>query len=475
MSDTKFSQQGMSFRESVEHMVDNAIGIMGMEEGLGEALKVCQSVVQVSFPVDIDGKVEIFTGWRATHSDHRLPSKGGIRFAMMVDQDEVEALAALMTYKCAIVDVLFGGSKGGLVIDPRKYTVKQLEAITRRFARELISKGYLSPSANVPAPDMGTGPREMSWMVDTYRQMFPNDINYMGALTGKPVEHGGVRGRNEATGRGVQYALRELFRHPDEIKRCGLSGTLAGKRVIVQGLGNVGFHAAHFLQIEDGCLVTGIIERDGALVNQNGLDVQSVRSYVAENGGVKGFAGADYLEDGSSVLEMDCDILIPAALEGVITAQNAPKIQASLIAEAANGPITFEADQILQKRGIEIIPDAYCNAGGVVVSYFEWIRNLNHVRFGRLDKRFHEARGEHIVQAIEEATGQKVPEHLANELGRGADEFDLVRSGLDDSMRLALQEIIRTRNENPKVHDYRMAAYVIAIEKVARHYRDIGF
>ncbi|MGY4878602.1 Glu/Leu/Phe/Val family dehydrogenase [Vreelandella aquamarina] len=475
MSDTKFSQQGMSFRESVEHMVDNAIGIMGMEQGLGEALKVCQSVVQVSFPVDIDGKVEIFTGWRATHSDHRLPSKGGIRFAMMVDQDEVEALAALMTYKCAIVDVPFGGSKGGLVIDPRKYTVKQLEAITRRFARELISKGYLSPSANVPAPDMGTGPREMSWMVDTYRQMFPNDINYMGALTGKPVEHGGVRGRNEATGRGVQYALRELFRHPDEIKRCGLSGTLAGKRVIVQGLGNVGFHAAHFLQIEDGCLVTGIIERDGALVNQNGLDVQAVRNYVAENGGVKGFAGADYLEDGSAVLEMDCDILIPAALEGVITAQNAPKIQASLIAEAANGPITFEADQILQKRGIEIIPDAYCNAGGVVVSYFEWIRNLNHVRFGRLDKRFHEARGEHIVQAIEEATGQKVPEHLANELGRGADEFDLVRSGLDDSMRLALQEIIRTRNENPKVHDYRMAAYVIAIEKVARHYRDIGF
>lgn len=474
MSDAKFAQQGMGFRESVEHMVDHAIDIMGMEEGVGEALKVCQSVVQVSFPIDIDGKVEIFTGWRATHSDHRLPSKGGIRFAPIVDQDEVEALAALMTYKCAIVDVPFGGSKGGLVIDPRQYTDKQMEAITRRFSRELINKGYLSPAVNVPAPDMGTGPREMSWMVDTYRQMFPNDINYMGALTGKPVEHGGVRGRNEATGRGVQYALRELFRHPDEIKRCGMSGTLAGKRVVVQGLGNVGFHAAHFLQAEDDCLITAIIERDGALVNESGLDVLAVRNFLAENGGVKGYPGAEYRAEGNSVLENDCDILIPAALEGVITAQNAPQIKASLIAEAANGPVTYDADKILQERGVEIIPDAYCNAGGVVVSYFEWIRNLNHVRFGRLDKRFHEARGEHIVQAIEEATGNKLPQHLADELGRGADEFDLVRSGLDDTMRLALQEIIRTRNENPKVNDYRMAAYVIAIEKIARHYRDIG-
>ena len=302
MSDTKFAQQGMSFRESVEHMVDHAIDIMELEEGIGNALKVCQSVVQVSFPIDIDGKIEMFTGWRATHSDHRLPSKGGIRFAMMVDQDEVEALAALMTYKCAIVDVPFGGSKGGLIIDPSKYTQKQLEAITRRFARELINKGYLSPAANVPAPDMGTGPREMGWMVDTYRQMFPNDINYMGALTGKPVEHGGVRGRNEATGRGVQYALRELFRHPEEIKRCGLSGGLAGKRVVVQGLGNVGYHAAHFLQTEDGCLITAIIERDGALVNDDGLDVKAVREYIAETGGVKGYPAAEYQEDGSKVL-----------------------------------------------------------------------------------------------------------------------------------------------------------------------------
>ncbi|WP_275286180.1 Glu/Leu/Phe/Val family dehydrogenase [Halomonas elongata] len=475
MSDSKYAQQGMSFRESVEHMVDHAIEIMELDEGIGNALKICQSVVQVSFPVEVNGKAEIFTGWRATHSDHRLPSKGGIRFAPIVDQDEVEALAALMTYKCAIVDVPFGGSKGGLVIDPRQYEPHQLEAITRRFARELINKGYLSPAQNVPAPDMGTGPREMGWMVDTYRQMFPNDINYMGALTGKPVEHGGVRGRNEATGRGVQYALRELFRHPEELERCGLSGSLAGKRVVVQGLGNVGYHAAHFLQTEDDSLITAIIERDGAVVNPDGLDVDAVREHVAAHGGVKGYAGGEYREDGMAVLEMDCDILIPAALEGVITVDNAERIQASLIAEAANGPVTFLADKILQERGVEILPDAYCNAGGVVVSYFEWIRNLNHVRFGRLERRFHEARGEHILDAIEHATGVEVPEHLRERIGRGADEFDLVRSGLDDSMRLALQSIIRLRRENPKIHDYRMAAYALAIEKVSRHYKDIGF
>ena len=475
MSDTKFAQKGMTFRESVEHMVDHAIEIMGLDEGLGNALKVCQSVVQVSFPVEIDGKAEIFTGWRATHSDHRLPSKGGIRYAPIVDQDEVEALAALMTYKCAIVDVPFGGSKGGLVIDPRKYERHQLEAITRRFARELINKGYLSPAVNVPAPDMGTGPQEMGWMVDTYRQMFPNDINYMGALTGKPVEHGGVRGRNEATGRGVQYALRELFRHPEEIQRCGLSAGLAGKRVVVQGLGNVGYHAAHFLETEDDCLITAIIERDGAIINNDGLNVGAVRQHIVENGGIKGFPNAEYIEDGIKALELDCDILIPAALEGVITTANANNIKARLIAEAANGPVTYEADKILQQRGVEIIPDAYCNAGGVIVSYFEWIRNLNHVRFGRLDRRFHEARGLQVIEAIEGATGQKVPEHITKHLARGADEFDLVRSGLDDSMRLALQEIIRVRKQNPKINDYRMAAYVIAIEKVARHYRDIGF
>ncbi|QKK02587.1 MAG: Glu/Leu/Phe/Val dehydrogenase [Pseudomonadota bacterium] len=475
MSDTRHARQGMSFRESVEHMVDHAIEIMGLEDGMGAALKTCQSVIQVSFPVEINGKAEIFTGWRATHSDHRLPSKGGIRYAPMVDQDEVEALAALMTYKCAIVDVPFGGSKGGLCVDPRQYERHQIEAITRRFARELIGKGFMSPAKNVPAPDMGTGPREMGWMADTYRQLFPNDINYMAAVTGKPVEHGGVRGRNEATGRGVQYALREFFRHGDEVKRAGLDGGLAGKRVVIQGLGNVGYHAAHFLETEDDCSIIAILERDGAIVNPDGLSVQAVFEHIQDHGGVKGFPDGTFQADGARMLELDCDILIPAALEGVITDENADNIKARLIAEAANGPVTFEADQRLRERGVEIIPDAYCNAGGVIVSYFEWIRNLNHVRFGRLDKRYFEARGQHILTAIEMASNATIPEWLRDKIAQGADEFDLVRSGLDDTMRLALQDIMELRRSNPKINDYRMAAYVIAIEKISRSYRDIGY
>ncbi|SEP09042.1 Glu/Leu/Phe/Val family dehydrogenase [Aquisalimonas asiatica] len=471
----KHAVGGVSFRESVDHMVDHAIDIMGLDDGLREAMKACHSVLQVSFPVEIDGRAEMFTGWRATHSDHRLPVKGGIRYATQVDQDEVEALAALMTYKCAIVDVPFGGSKGGLMLDPKRYTRDQLEAITRRFARELIDKQYLSPAQNVPAPDMGTGPREMGWMVDTYRRLFPNDINYMGCVTGKPVEHGGVRGRNEATGRGVQYALREFFRNEEESDRAGLKGDLSGKRVIVQGLGNVGYHAAYFLSREDHALVTAVIESDGAVINEDGLDIDALSNHKLAHGGVEGFQGGIFEPDGSKVLELDCDILIPAALEGVITTDNAASIKANLIAEAANGPVTFEADAMLQARGVEIIPDAYCNAGGVIVSYFEWIRNLAHIRFGRLEKRFHEARGQHIISGIEMASGAQVPDWIRDELVRGADEFDLVRSGLDDSMRLAFREIMDKRRSNDAIKDYRMAAYVLAIEKIARSYRDIGY
>ncbi|MFP6681803.1 MAG: Glu/Leu/Phe/Val dehydrogenase [Gammaproteobacteria bacterium] len=463
-----------SFSESVAKMAERAFGTLGLDSGVAGAIKSCDAVLQVRFPVEIRGKIETFTGWRAVHSAHRLPSKGGIRFAPIVNQDEVEALAALMTYKCAIVDVPFGGSKGGLLIDPRNYERSEMELITRRFTRELVRKGFLSPATNVPAPDMGTGEREMAWMMDTYRTLNPEDINPAACVTGKPIAHGGIRGRTEATGRGVVFAMREFFRHPDDVKAAGLTGNLDGKRIVLQGLGNVGYHAAKILEEEDGAKIIAIIKSDGALLNEQGLSIDSVRSHIAETGGISGFGGAKYIEDGASALEIGCDILIPAALEGQITATNGAKINANIVCEAANGPITFEGDEILNKRGVIVLPDAYVNAGGVTVSYFEWIRNLAHIRFGRMERRYDEMRGQHLAQAMESMTGSKLPDIVRDELVRGADELDLVRSGLDDTMRLSYQQISQELHSNDKIADLRTAAYSVAIRKIARSYLDIG-
>ncbi len=464
----------MSFSQSVNHMADRAFAALGTDPGIAATIKAGSATLEVRFPIEIKGQIEIFTGWRSVHSTHRLPAKGGIRFAPIVDQDEVEALAALMTYKCAIVDVPFGGSKGGLMIDPSKYDRADMEKITRRFARELIRKGFLSPATNVPAPDMGTGEREMAWITDTYKHLHPEDLNYLGCVTGKPVAHGGIRGRTEATGRGVVYAIREFFRHADCIAATGMEGDLAGKRVVVQGLGNVGYHAAKLLSEEDDCKIIAVIERDGALVNPAGLNIEAIRQFITAHKTVRGYPDAVLVEDGKSALAMDCDILIPAALEAQITRDNAQDIRARLIVEAANGPVTFEADEMLRRRGVTILPDAYINAGGVTVSYFEWVRNLAHIRFGRMERRYDEMRGEHLLRAIESMTEHPIPDWIKKELVQGANELDLVRSGLDDTMRLAFQQIKQVFDSNDKVHDYRTAAYVVAIEKISRSYHDMG-
>lgn len=463
-----------AFRDSVDQMVDKAMAVLELPAGLAEHIKLCNSTFKVRFAVEIRGEHHVFTGWRSVHSEHRLPVKGGIRFAPLVDEQEVEALAALMSYKCAIVDVPFGGSKGGLLIDPRKYDEDELERITRRFSTELIRKGYISPSLNVPAPDVGTGQREMAWIADTYRSLEPEDLNAIACVTGKPVSQGGIAGRIEATGRGVQFALREFFRHPDDVAQAGLEGDLSGKRIIVQGLGNVGYHAAKFLEEEDGARIIGIIERDGAIVDESGLHVEDVAAHIRETGGVENFPGVQFVSDGAKVLQADCDILIPAALESQITAANAESIKAPLIAEAANGPVTFEADQILGQRGKVIIPDVFINAGGVTVSYLEWVKNVSHIRFGRLDRRLEETRGRHIVALIEHMTGKKVPDELAAPLQQGAGELELVRSGLDDTMRGAYQTVREVWRSWANVSDLRTAAFVVAIEKIARAHREMG-
>lgn len=465
----------LSFSQNVDKMVDRALAHLQLPPGLPEQIKACHTVLQVQFPVRLsDGKYHIFKGWRAVHSVHRLPVKGGIRYSLQVHQDEVEALAALMTYKCAIVDVPYGGSKGGLLIDPRRYTVDELEVITRRFARELIERGYISPGGNVPAPDMGTSSREMAWIADVYRTQNPHDIDHLACVTGKPVTAGGIRGRVEATGRGVQYVIREFFRHPEDMKLAGLSGSIEGKTFVVQGLGNVGYHAAKFLSEEDGAKIIAIIERDGAIVNQAGLPVAAVKAYIDEHGGVEGFPGAAYQPNGPACLEMECDILLPAALEGQITSHNAGRIKAPLIVEAANGPVTFEADEKLRARGVVILPDVYVNAGGVVVSYFEWIKNLSHIRFGRMERRLDEMRGDRIVRALEAMTGKKVPDNIRQELSTGADELALVRSGLDDTMRLAYQEVSEVFHSHEAITDFRTAAFVVSLQKIARTHLEMG-
>ncbi|NOR51352.1 MAG: glutamate dehydrogenase [Gammaproteobacteria bacterium] len=473
MSDNQVTA-GLEFRNSVDRMVDRAAAFLELDEGVAEAIKACTSVLQVTFPVKIGDRVEIFTGWRAVHSIHRLPSKGGIRFADAVDQNEVEALAALMTYKCALVDVPFGGSKGGLHIDPTKYGRDDLQKITRRFTLEMAKKGFLNPATNVPAPDVGTGQREMSWIADTYKHLHPEDVNANACVTGKPVEHGGIHGRMEATGRGVQYVLREFFRNSEAVKKAGLEPGLENQRIVIQGLGNVGYHTAKFLAQEDDARIIAVIERKGAVFNEDGLNIEELQRCKKETGRFCNIQGTTYLDGGPESLEIECDILIPAATEGVIHVGNADRIKAKMIVEAANGPVTAEADAILQERGVTILPDALVNAGGVVVSYFEWIKNIHHMRFGRMERRLDEARGQSTVRALEEMTGHAAPDWVRDGLSRGAAELDIVRSGLDDSMRTAMQDIFKLRERDPRIKDYRTAAYVIALTKLARSYSDIG-
>lgn len=468
-----------SFRESVDMMFNRAVALMDLSPGLEQKVRVCNSTYTVRFGVRLRGKIETFTGYRSVHSEHMEPVKGGIRYAGNVSQDEVEALAALMTYKCALVEAPFGGSKGGLCINPRDYEEHELEQITRRFAYELIKRDLINPSQNVPAPDMGTGEREMAWVVDQYARMNTTDINARACVTGKPINAGGIQGRVEATGRGVQYALREYFRYPEERQACGLQGDLDGKTIVVQGLGNVGYHAALFLAGEDGCKVTGIIEHDGGLWDENGLDVQSVKDWITNHGGVKEYPEATYVKNGAVLLEADCDILVPAAMEGVINLANADRIKASVIIEAANGPITFGADEVLRKKGTIIIPDMFANAGGVTVSYFEWVKNLGHIRFGRMQRRQEEARHQLIIDELERLSAEKglgwsLSPGFKEKYLHGAGELELVRSGLDDTMRTAYQSMREVWHGRNDVTDLRVAAYIVAIDRVAKSYRSKG-
>lgn len=464
----------LTFFEQVNVAFDRAAKYTDHDPTLLEQVKWVNSVYRMSFPLRRDdGTIEVIHAWRAEHSHHRLPTKGGIRYAPNVNEDEVMALAALMTYKCALVDVPFGGAKGGVCIDRRNYSKGELERLTRRYTAELQRKSFIGPGKDVPAPDYGTSEQEMAWIADTYSQIEHGEVNVAACVTGKPVEHGGIQGRTQATGLGVFFGIREACSFEDDMAKLGLEPGVAGKRIVIQGLGNVGYHAARYLQ-DAGAKLVGLAEYEGAIACPDGLDLDDVVEHRRSSGSILDFPGASNIEPSHKALELDCDILIPAALENQITRENVGRISCRILAEAANGPTSSAASAAAAKRGILVIPDVYLNAGGVTVSYFEWLKNLSHVRFGRMQKRFEESVRRDLLNAMSSATGASFSQAEVRILARGADEIDLVNSGLEETMATAYHHVRRYRNKLGPEVDLRTAAMVLAIDKVAASYATAG-
>jgi len=463
----------MSFKDNVNLHVDKSAKLLNFSDDLLEHLKSTHSLIKVNVGVVLDGKINNFTGWRAVHSEHILPTKGGLRYSETVDQDDTEALASLMTYKCAIVNIPFGGAKGGLKINPKNYTMPQLREITKAFASKLINKGFISPALNVPAPDVGTSEREMEWILETYKTLKPDDINYRGCVTGKPLHRGGIAGRTEATGRGIEEVVREIFRHEDIVKEAGLKKELKDNEIIVQGFGNVGSNLAKHLYNRDKAKIIAIGEFDGYLYNKKGIDINALIKFFQKNKNINNPKLGEFKNNPSELLELDCDILIPAALENAITVDNVDKIKTKLIIEAANGPVSFEADQKLFEKGVMIIPDIYVNAGGVVVSYFEWVKDISHIRFGRVEKRFQEQKILDIIDLIDKKTNTKTDFDTIKKIIHGADEEDLAFSGLEDSMRNAFIEIYNAKKQIKK--SFRDSAYYVSLKKIRNFYTVEGF
>jgi len=462
------------FLSDTTKFVNKALKHSDISPGLANKIITCNSTYTVRFGVRLRDDIYTFEGWRSVHSEHMEPTKGGIRYDLATHSEEVEALAALMSYKNAIINVPFGGSKGGLRINPDDWSRKEIEKITRRFAQELIKRDLISPSQNVPAPDIGTSSEEMAWIADEYRKIKPTDINAAACVTGKPPTKNGLVGREEATGRGVQYIVREFFKNEDLLKLINFTNSMEDKTFIVQGLGNVGFNAAKFISEENKMKLIGIAEHNGGIYNINGINAEHAKKYFVKHKSFEKYPKATFIKDGSLLLKKECDLLIPAAREAVITEKNANQIKAKLIIEAANGPITYKAHSILNKKKVFIIPDILANSGGVAVSYFEWVKNIRHIRFGRLEKRENLFQFNTLIEGIESMTGKTMPQEFKSNFLNGVDEIDLIRSGLDDMMIDGFQEVKKEFMSNDKITDFRTAAYKVAIEKIAMSYDSIG-
>jgi glutamate dehydrogenase (NAD(P)+) len=472
--ESRTGEPQLGFSQEMLERFEAAAPYTDLPPGLLHQIKYCNGVYRMRFPVKRgDGEVEVVEAYRAEHSHHRLPTKGGLRFSPDVGMDEVIALAALMTYKCALVDVPFGGAKGGVRIDPHHCPEDFRERVMRRYTFELAKKNFIGPAVDVPAPDYGTGEREMAWMADTFMALNPAQVDSYACVTGKPVSLHGIPGRAEATGLGVYFGIREFLEVAEDSKALGLAPGLAGKRVIVQGLGKVGYHAARALQADGGPVVVGIAEIEGGVYNPNGLDVDELYRHRLETGSILGFPGVRDVPTPAETLEFDCDILVPAALEDQITAENAPRIKARIVAEGANGPVSSDGERILRDRGVFLIPDIYLNAGGVTVSYFEWLKNLSRVSFERMYKRYQADSSRRLVEAVERLVGKSLDEAERQVVTRGPEEIDFVHSALADTMTKAyrrIREIWKSRD----MPDLRTAAYYRAIQQVGNSYLTQG-
>ncbi|MCB2212962.1 Glu/Leu/Phe/Val dehydrogenase [bacterium] len=463
----------MTFRQDIDRRFTEAAALTSHPQGLLEQIRGVNSVLHVRFPLQTEHGYEVIHGWRAEHSHHKTPVKGGIRFNPNVNEDSVSAISALMTYKCAIAEIPFGGANGGLAIDPRKYSVDDLQAVTRRFTAELAKKGFIGPAIDVPAPDMGTGPREMGWIMDTYVTLRGDDIDGSACVTGKPLAVGGIRGRIEATGRGLVYVTRELCDDRELMQSIGCNRGLVGKRVAIQGFGNVGHNAGLTFEEYDAKVVA-VSEIEGTIYHPGGIDIKALHQHRENTGSILNFADTKQLSDSNAVFGADCDIIVPAATETVITAEIAPTIKAKIIVEGANGPVTCDAESILREKGVVIVPGIVANAGGVTVSYFEWLKNLSHMRFGRMTQKHEKSMLSNVIDAMERASGHWLNPQDKQTILAGGGEWELVDSGLDQTMTDSFHRVVARMRGEEKVNDLRTAAMLEAIDKIAYNYLELG-
>ena len=466
-----------SFLKMVEMFFNKASESCKVKPDLLELIKKPNTSVKINIPlIRDDGTYTTVEGFRCHHKQHRLPVKGGTRIADSVEQSEVEALALLMSLKLAVVEVPYGGAKGGIKMNQKNFSKKEIERVLRRYIVELAKYNIIGPGIDVPGPDVGTGEWHMDIMKDTYHTLYGmKDFNSTGIVTGKSIENGGIRGRPESTGLGVFYSIRNVLMN-DELeelrKKHHIAKGIKGKKVIVQGFGAVGYNACKFLE-QEGAIIVGVQEFDGCVYNEGGINVEELKAYLTKNGGVRGFSSFIGKE---SIIGKECDILIPAAMEKSINKNNVSEIKAKLIAEGGNGTTSFEADKLLQKKGVLIIPDILCNAGGVTCSYFEWLKNIEHKQPGRLTNNWEKKSKEIFLVAIENEM-QKVGlnvnfDKIDKTAMRGGADIELVYTGLDFIMTKSLNNLVKISKERNV--NLRIAAYVDAIERIAASYESVG-